>query len=236
MQIRNKQSHNVLFYLVLFIFWATFTPILTAKQGEDFSPSKLKQQIAELSQSLRSNLIVKGQFTQQRFVKGLNQPLISEGEFIYWRDKGIYWQTDRPFPQATTYKADKTIVWTAPGVADDKKNNSRRDKQFRKILLSMFSFDIKQLQQRFDTEWNISNQQWQLQLTPKDKMTRRAIESAHLEGQQFLQKITINNRNGEQLIIQFLNMQAENSIPKNSCVSQFGFNIDECLLASSSQQ
>jgi hypothetical protein len=200
----------------------------TAGLQDPAEQASLQQQIAQLSETLRSAEVVSGQFTQLREIKGLNKPLQSSGHFIYWRDRGIYWHTELPFPQAITYTQQHTISWTAPGIPSKDKHNSRKDKQFRQMLLTMFSFDLSQLEQQFSSQWQIDEPQWQLLLTPSNRLTRRGLQSATLSGQQFIQQILIINPQGEQLQISFSDMLASTGISQTSCIDQFGFSAEDC--------
>lgn len=184
--------------------------------------------VEQLTEQLQAERIISGQFIQQRWLEGLDKPLQSEGQFTYWRDQGIYWQTDQPFPQAITYSRDKTTVWKQPGLPVGTASNTRRDKHFRTILLSLFSFDIDQLQQQFSSRWTLDDSAWQLQLTPTHTIAQRAIKQASLSGAEHIEHIEIISGNGETLQIHFSNLQRLESISHQQCVNQFDYSIDHC--------
>lgn len=182
----------------------------------------------QLAQALQAEPVVSGQFSQQRQLHGIEKPLVSSGRFVYWRDQGIYWQTDQPFPQAITYARDQTVRWAAPGIPAGERSDSRRDRQFRQMLLTLFSFDLQRLQQQFETRWHIDLPHWQLQLTPLDNIARRALSRASLSGGRFIEHLEIVSARGETLRIDFSDLHSEAAISHQRCVNQFGYSIDQC--------
>ena len=201
----------------------------TEKSMDDSAQSDtLSDKIDNLTQRLKGEAIISGSFTQLRFAKDLKTPLSSNGHFIYWRDKGIYWQTNAPFPQAITYTTQKTIHWKSPGVPIKSKKNNRRDKHFREILLSLFSFDTDLLEEKFSTLWDISDQQWELELTPINTLTRRALDNARLSGNEYVQHIVLVTSQGNKLDMTFSDVEPLNEITHQQCTTLFGLSINRC--------
>ena len=211
-------------YLTLLLLF-TVCPAGLASQDQN---QVQNQKVEQLVKKMQAIPLITGAFNQHRSIEGLAKPLLSSGSFIYWQDQGIYWQTDKPFSQAITYVKNKTITWRSPGIPAGIESNSNRDKHFRRILLSLFTFDVRQLQQQFNTHWQFSGQQWQLSLTPKDTITRYALDRAQLSGAEHIQRIDIISARGEQLTIDFLDIQPLSNSSHDMCVNQFGFRIDTC--------
>lgn len=213
----------------LLLLCSTLLPLFCVAQAEPETEQENQQQeIEKISQLIRSIHLISGSFEQQRKLPELNKPLISTGHFIYWKDQGIYWQTDTPYRQATTYSKEKTIIWKSPGIPAGEASNSSRDKHFRRILFSLFDFDLRQLEQKFETQWSIAAQQWQLDLIPSDTITRHAISSARLVGSDHIQQIEMTGSNNEKIVINFSQTQISNHSSHDMCVNKFGFSINTC--------
>jgi Outer membrane lipoprotein carrier protein LolA-like len=48
------------------------------------------------------NAVLRGHFTEERQMKGFNEPLRSEGHFVVAPGHGLIWATEKPFPTAST--------------------------------------------------------------------------------------------------------------------------------------
>lgn len=192
------------------------------------SADSVGESATSLIQRLQQTALVAGDFNQQRTVPGLTQALRSKGNFIYWRGQGIYWNTQQPYPQAITYSRNKTTLWQAPGIAFAGKNSGSRDHHFRRLLLALFSFDRVQLDEQFHSQWQINDKHWQLNLRPKNPITRRAIDSASLSGTDFIEQLQIVTSNGEQLLIEFSQNRKLAQAEQSLCIDFFGFSIDDC--------
>ena len=214
----NAVRYGILLLLCLSLFG----------QANAQSSAQIDNRIDQLMQRMRAAPFVKGQFTQSRSLPGLSKPLVSNGQFIYWQGQGIYWQTDSPLPQAITYSYDKTISWMSPGIPAGIEHNSRRDQHFRRILLALFSFDPSQLEQRFNSDWQISPDHWQLTLTPSDRITAYAIRSAELSGGKHIEQIRITTANDELLNIEFSEQRTQATVPFDLCINQFALSISRC--------
>lgn len=223
-----RRLNLTVFIAALLIHVSSLTYGVENTKDESTQSNALPDKINALTQKLKTDAIIHGKFIQRRFVKDLQQPLSSSGHFIYWRDKGIYWQTDIPFPQAITYSTKRTTHWKALGVPLKSKKNSRREKHFRNVLLSLFSFDIELLEKKFTTHWEISDQEWQLELTPAGNLTRRALDNAQLFGDTYIQNIALTTSQGDKLDITFDEIGPLEKITHQQCVNLFGFSVNDC--------
>ena len=86
--------------------------------------------------------LVRGKFTQVREVAGVAGGLRSQGDYIFWRDHGIYMGTLIPVQSAVTYRTDKTLQWSGEN-SQPQEVQSRADKQLRRILMSVFSISLR---------------------------------------------------------------------------------------------
>jgi outer membrane lipoprotein-sorting protein len=180
-----------------------------------------------ITAQLEARSKVQGHFIQTKTLEGMTNGLQSEGEFTFWRDHGIYWATQRPVKQAITYRSDKTLKWQA-GESEPEEMHRRKDKEFRKILMAIFSFDTEQLALQFDQQWQTENDSWQLQLSPNSRTAGRFLDHIVLWGTAGIEGLRITNRNGESLTIEFSDEQQLEHIDKSVCISHFGYTAVQC--------
>lgn len=174
-------------------------------------------QIDQVVKRLSEIQVVQGSFTQQKKLAGLAYPLNAQGTFIFWRDKGLYIATEKPFFNALTITGGEIITWQQNGtgtVAAEQSGLIQRE--INKTLLAFFSADIALIQQRFIDDWIFATEpaqeQWQLTLTPRLELIKKNMRTATMTGDQFLQKLVVTAANGDETIIEF-NSQIESAAP-----------------------
>jgi hypothetical protein len=170
-------------------------------------------QIDQVVKRMSDIKAVRGGFEQQKKLQGLAYPLKAQGHFIFWRDKGLYIATEKPFFNALTITGGEIINWQQNGIGSIAAEQSGIiQREINKTLLAFFSADIALIQQRFVDEWVFDGEQWQLTLTPRLDLIKKNMRSATMNGDTFLQKLVVVAGNGDETLIEF-NSQQESEAP-----------------------
>ena len=170
-------------------------------------------QIDQVVKRMSDIKAVRGGFEQQKKLQGLAYPLKAQGHFIFWRDKGLYIATEKPFFNALTITGGEIINWQQNGTGSIAAEQSGIiQREINKTLLAFFSADIALIQQRFVDEWVFDGEQWQLTLTPRLDLIKKNMRSATMNGDTFLQKLVVVAGNGDETLIEF-NSQQESEAP-----------------------
>lgn len=149
-------------------------------------------------EQLRQHAIVSGNFRQQRQLSGLPRALESSGQFVFWREHGLYWETVKPFYQATTFTADDVIHWTSiESPALEAGPHDPVQGYVSKVMLSLFSADLQALDKLFTGQWRTDDHNWSLELLPIQAGIARVIKGIQLDGDQYLRRISVDTRNGD---------------------------------------
>lgn len=163
----------------------------------------------ELLEPLRQQLLIGGKFEQTRALQGLPRPIVSSGKFLFWRDHGLYWETLLPFYQATTFTTDETLQWLSPqGPAETGNARDPAQKYISRILLAVFSADLRAIDNLFDSSWQIDGNSWQVELTPANRTVAKFIERAILSGDQYIRQLQITSHNGDSNTVHFDDISA----------------------------
>ena len=202
------------------VYGLACTVYCTPASATDLSPE-------EIADKIRSHTVVRGEFEQLREVPGLPGGLRSQGEFTFWREHGIYWATLQPVHRQITYRSDQTLAWPEED-GTPQTLNSRQDRQLRGLLMSVFSFDLQQLEQDFSSHWSIDGDHWGVTLTPRSHSTRRFLESVTLGGSDTLSSLRIASRNGEVLSTQFRQLSSPDRLSASDCTALFAYSASEC--------
>ncbi|KAB2838122.1 MAG: outer membrane lipoprotein carrier protein LolA, partial [Burkholderiales bacterium] len=59
--------------------------------------------------------VVVAEFTQTRRISGLNQPVVSSGQVVFARGRGLVWQIERPIRHAYVFSAQGLTEVDAKG-------------------------------------------------------------------------------------------------------------------------
>ena len=198
----------------------TLLPVISVHALAQDTPENIADKLGRFQ-------VVRGHFIQVREIAGVDGGLRSQGEYIFWRDHGIYLGTQLPLESAVTYRTDKTLQWSG----DDpqaQEVNSRVDKHLRRILMAVFSFDLAQLERDFEQQWQIDVGDWELLLTPKQNMTAHFLDKISLHGNQHIQRVSVYHASGEVMTLAFEESVAETHLDVTSCLTRFAYNEYEC--------
>lgn len=177
-----------------------------------FSQSADTAQLVALSQRLNLGETVRGQFMQSRQLKVLKKPLISQGQFIFDQTQGLIWQQITPFESRLILKNKQLIQIDSQGrvqvsKADTSINAAAMADLLPNLVRAMLGGDISGLSKNFELHFlnterlsperpsaqklSLENGQWQLGLTPKDPLMKKAIANMVLEGNDRLQSLVL---------------------------------------------
>jgi hypothetical protein len=133
--------------------------------------------------SLTSRKVTEGSFTMQKTSAKLKRPLTSSGTYIM-SDKGIVWNTIKPFPQTMAVTEDAMIQIRPDGtknVVDGSGNEIF--KTVASSVKSIFGSSREGIEKSFNIKNFTSDKStWNLTLVPKDSTIAGALNSIELGG------------------------------------------------------
>jgi outer membrane lipoprotein-sorting protein len=142
---------------------------------------------------------VRAQFTQTQTLSAMKQPLVSTGELVFFRERGVIWRVMTP------YKA--TYVISDAGVTEVDANGKRISAksargvqgvaQVSKMTRAMFGGDLSALYSQFDVDAQGTPARWKLELKPNQPQLAQSIKGLQMSGGEFLQTLRITRANGD---------------------------------------
>ena len=127
--------------------------------------------------------VLRGRYTQRKFLREIRRPLASSGEFLLVRGRGIWWHTQVPMESELLL--------------------SRRDGQppgvqmAASTFFAMFALDLDTLAQSFDLFAMQSGSRWLLGLRPRDAALAAWFQQITLSGAAQLQQVTLVETTGD---------------------------------------
>lgn len=173
---------------------AAVSPGATAAQGDG------------VQARLANPAVLRGEFAQEKQLKGFRNPLKSNGEFLLLRDRGVLWNTKAPFASSTRLTRKKLLATlpdgstqvlldadTSPGMA-----------AVNALMLAMMAGDLKALGKRFVIAETLhKDRSWSLQLTPREAGLKRAFQRITLQGDRYVRSVEISEAGGDTTRIRF---------------------------------
>ena len=164
---------------------------------------------ATLAEQVQARLynepVLRGQFEQTQTLKGFSKPLVSKGDFLLARERGVIWATQSPFPSTLTVTRERIVSSNGKGAAqriDASKEPGL--KQVNDIVFALLSGDLKALSGKFDVSGEVpAHGGWKLQLTPRDANLARFLGPVELSGDRFVESVHWRSGQGDDTQIHF---------------------------------
>jgi hypothetical protein len=150
---------------------------------------------------------LKADFSQERHLMGIPKPIISSGDIILWRGKGLIWHTKTPFSsiilitQKGLYQVEGNKKITIIKAAQ-----TNQEGVVFEIMGDVLSGHFAQGVKGFKVESLPSVQnKWQIRLTPTLMEVKNFITDITLEGDKQISRVLIQRPNGDKDILMIKN-------------------------------
>jgi hypothetical protein len=174
--------------------------------------------LQQLSAQLAKPDVIHGQFTQEKHLRALPQPLISKGSFVLAKNHGLLWLLKTPLQQ------DYRI--SAKGIARRDDNgwqllpNKSAGAEQNRLFLAVLQGDSSGLQRDFELALSGDAQQWKLTLTPRSLLLKQVFNQINIDGGTLVQTIELLETQGDSTV---LRMQDSNASQPLSDAEQHDF-------------
>ncbi|WP_431855367.1 outer membrane lipoprotein carrier protein LolA [Azospirillum sp.] len=151
------------------------------------------------AETLSDGQVLRGAFVQERFLKGFQAPLKSEGRFTLAPGRGLIWRTEAPFA-VTTVMSPAGLVQEVKGSETMRLPAARMPfmSKLYTMLGGALTGDWKALEDMFAVERAGDAGAWTLHLTPRraddPTMPIRAID---VRGGRFVEEVEIIKPDGD---------------------------------------
>lgn len=153
---------------------------------------------------------LRGDFTQTKKVLGFAKPLVSRGDFVLARGRGVLWRTAKPF--ASELRLTRDEIRATQGGQTSMRLDAAREPAVRLINTLMFSLldgDVSGLAEHFELAGTVREAAWQLTLVPRPGPLQQVLKKVELEGDAFVRRIRLQEANGDESLILLSNTRAD---------------------------
>lgn len=167
--------------------------------------------VAEVRARLADAPVLRGDFAQTRTLKGFKHPLLSSGDFLLLRSRGVVWRTRAPFASTLIVTRDRLQSRGADG-ATTAAIDARTEPGLRivnEVMFALLASDLTALARHFRIEGEVlDGQRWRLVLTPLEALLAGQFVLMALEGDQYVRQVRLDERSGDQTVIRFTALRA----------------------------
>jgi len=174
--------------------------LLAAWAPVAFGADAVPQLLQAVGERLTTEPVVRGSFEQRKTVKGFRNPLVSTGDFVVSRQRGVSWRTLAPFASTLVVTQDRVLARQADGSVTRRLSASDEPavRALSETLLAVMAADLSVLAQRFHIEGELVGRDgWRLQLTARDPAMARWVQRVELEGDRFLRTVRLSEGSGD---------------------------------------
>ena len=163
--------------------------------------------LQQLSDQLAKPSVIHGNFTQEKHLRALPQPLVSKGTFVLAKDQGLLWLLKSPLQQ------DYRI--TAQGIARRDANgwqllpNKSAGAEQNRLFLAVLQGDSSGLQRDFDLQLQGEAQQWKLTLTPRSLLLKQVFTQINIDGGALVRTIELLETQGDSTLLRMQDSTAD---------------------------
>ncbi len=171
--------HKFGFLFIIFIIFAVYT---SANADVYYHPVKLE----DISVQLSPEENIKCKFKQEKYLKNIEKPIVSSGDFEFIANKGVFFHT--------TYPIDLTADYT-----------NKNYKQINNVIKAVQTKKYSAIEKDFSFFYEKNSDNWILGMKPNEKSNAaKALESITITGSNYIKQITINQINGNKTVIWFI--------------------------------
>lgn len=173
-------------------------------------PTWAAEPVSPLVQQVRQRLadapVLRGRFEQRKTLKGFKNPLVSRGDFLVAKDRGVVWHTREPFESSLVVTRERLLSRQADGRVDTKVE-ARDEPGLRAVnemLFALMAADLQALAARFRIEGELQGSEgWRLVLTPREAALAQWLARVELEGERFVRSVKLTESQGDASQIRF---------------------------------
>jgi len=155
--------------------------------------------LQQLSDQLAKPSVIHGNFTQEKHLRALPQPLVSKGTFVLAKDHGLLWLLKTPLQQDYRISAQGIARRDASGW-QPLPNKSAGAEQNR-LFLAVLQGDSSGLQRDFELQLKGEANDWKLTLIPRSLLLKQVFTQINIDGGDLVQKIELLETQGDSTLL-----------------------------------
>ncbi|MGP6432326.1 outer membrane lipoprotein carrier protein LolA [Pseudomonas sp. CH235] len=155
--------------------------------------------LQQLSEQLAKPDVIHGQFTQEKHLRALPQPLISRGSFVLAKNHGLLWLLKTPLQQ--DYRISAKGIARRDATGWQLLPNKSAGAEQNRLFLAVLQGDSSGLQRDFELALSGDAQKWQLTLTPRSVLLKQVFNQINISGGALVNTIELLETQGDSTVL-----------------------------------
>jgi hypothetical protein len=154
-------------------------------------------------------VVLRGKFEQTRHLQGFHNALVSQGDFVVARDRGVLWETRKPFPSTTVIGKSRVLTRQADGSTEVvlDASHSPAASVVNALMLAMLGGDLDGMSKYFTlNETRLPAGAWRIELLPRKTALAHVFERIVLQGDRYVRSVHMEEKGGDVTDIVFQSM------------------------------
>ena len=203
---------------IIFIFVFLFTyPIFS--QTNDFKPVKNETDFrSEMLKIQASTQTLQSEFTQEKHLSFMSEPIVTKGHFYYKKDKKLRWEYVKPFAYTVILNGSDLMINDEGHRNEIDLKSNKTYKEINEVISGSMRGDLDSGKVEFDSILKENNRFYLLELKPKKKQIKEYMTriEVYFDKKDFLISKVIMHEQGSDLTkIFFKNKKINQTISEN---------------------
>ncbi|MWL89477.1 outer membrane lipoprotein carrier protein LolA [Cupriavidus sp. SW-Y-13] len=178
-------------------------------------PAQAENLLGGVAARLADAPVIRGQFEQTRKLAGFGNPLVSRGDFVLARGRGVIWATREPIASSLLVTPERLVMRGADGKVQQQMQSDTQPamRVVGESMIAMLRGDLRSLQARFDVTGKLVGKAgWALTLTPTDAGMRRVFVRIELTGDKFVRNVRLEEAGGDSTVVRMIDTAAATAL------------------------
>lgn len=172
--------------------------------------------LQDLQQQLSAHQTVQGDVQQRRFLRSLEQPLISDGTFVMQAQKGLLWETRSPIPSLIRITPDGMTQKDSAGNWQPLQQQGAGSQSQIRLFMDLLVGNTRALAGQFGLSLQGDAQHWTLTLDPTSSILKQIFQRIVIRGGQTVKQVTLSETQGDRTEILFSNLRLDQPLPADA--------------------
>lgn len=172
--------------------------------------------LARIRTHLADAPVLRGEFEQRKTLKGFKHPLVSRGDFVVAKARGVVWRTQEPFASTLVLTRERLLARQPDGSVANRLDTAQEPglRAVNEMLFALIAADLSALALRFRIDGEERAAGWKVMLVPRDATLAPWIRSIELDGDRHVNGVRITEASGDSSQIRFSRQQAGQALTR----------------------
>jgi hypothetical protein len=173
--------------------------------------------LARIRSHLADAPVLRGEFEQRKTLKGFKHPLVSRGDYVVAKARGVVWRTQEPFASTLVLTRERLLARQPDGSVANRLDTAQEPglRAVNEMLFALIAADLSALAPRFRIDGEAHGTGWKVVLVPRDATLAQWIKRIELDGDRQVNEVRITEAGGDTSQIRFSRQQTGSALTRD---------------------